>query len=51
MRDNPLFDSTTPDDAPLTSAEQAEVDARLARLAVLRAGEDEIPELQHAKRD
>ena len=45
MRDRPIFDSEHPDGATLTDEEQAEVDARLARLAELRAAEDEIPDV------
>jgi len=45
MRDRPIFDSSRPDEVELTVEERAEVDARLARLKVLRAGEGEIPDM------
>lgn len=45
MRDRPEFDSTRPDDAELTEAERAEVDARLG---AWRGAQSETDEIVHA---
>lgn len=42
MRDRPEFDSTRTDDAELTEAERAEVDARLEAWRTVQGEPDEI---------
>lgn len=50
MRDRPVFDSTRPDDAPLTDDERARLEGGLRVLADARAHEDDVSDIDEWRR-